>query len=521
MPNVKCASVAKGLRRAKELRRTERLGLLAWGKKYVPDYLSMAPSEMHLQLAAKLGRLKPGEKLITEGPRGSAKSTILGFLYPLRRIVEGRERFIMIGAETATQAKGYLNHIKHELEANERIEDDYPEAHGIGPTWGTEAIVANNGTRVEAFGALSAIRGKRQRKDRPTLVIVDDPEGDMASYSTMAREHIYEWFHRAVLNIGTKRTVFIVCGTRIHRDCLTAKLAEEAGWQPWIFKSICEWPARMDLWEVWAEKYRDMDDEEKVEANRFYQENKKDLNLGARVLWPERESLLDLMRTRVQIGETAFESEHQNNPIDAGQMEWSPELFEGEDIMAEKWPENPDVVSIGCDPSKGVKGEKRKGHGDYTAVIALAQKDGVIYVDARIQRGDATGLAETLFLEIKRRKPNIFVIETNQFQELIANELERIARFQGGLPIPIMRVENREPKDLRIRRLGAYLNVRAFRFLIKNPDVRLLISQLRDFPNGKHDDGPDAMEMAMRGLISIDQQPTESEIAQTAVLPYM
>jgi len=414
-----------------------------------------------------------------------------------------------------------LNHIKHELESNERIEEDYPEAHGIGPTWSTEAIVTSNGIRVESFGSGAAIRGKRQRKDRPTLVVVDDPEGDRAVYSTSMREHTYEWFHRAVLNIGTKRTTFIVCGTRLHRQCLTARLSEEPGWQAWIFRSICDWPQRMDLWEIWAEKYCDMDDVEKVEAQRFYQLNEQDLNLGARVLWPERESLLDLMKIRAQIGHSSFETEHQNNPIDAGQMEWAPDLFEGDDIIADHWPENPDVVSIACDPSKGVKGERRKGRGDYTALIALALKNGLIYVDANIQRRDATGLAEILFLDCKRRQPHILVIETNQFQELIANELERLARFQGGMPIPIMRVENREPKDLRIRRLGPYLNLRVFRFLIKNPDVRLLISQLRDFPNAKHDDGPDALEMALRGLITIAEQPTEAELAQTTELPFL
>jgi hypothetical protein len=51
---------------------------------------------------------------------------------------------------------------------------------------------------------------------------------------------------------------------------------------------------------------------------------------------------------------------------------------------------------------------------------------------------------------------------------------------------------------MRIRRLGSYLSKRQLRFLACSPSTRLLVEQLRDFPCGAHDDGPDALEMAIR-----------------------
>lgn len=36
------------------------------------------------------------------------------------------------------------------------------------------------------------------------------------------------------------------------------------------------------------------------------------------------------------------------------------------------------------------------------------------------------------------------------------------------------------------------------RFKGDSAGARLLVEQLRDFPNGDHDDGPDALEMAAR-----------------------
>jgi hypothetical protein len=51
---------------------------------------------------------------------------------------------------------------------------------------------------------------------------------------------------------------------------------------------------------------------------------------------------------------------------------------------------------------------------------------------------------------------------------------------------------------MRIRRLSPRLSKRRLRFLTNSPSTQLLVDQLRDFPNGAHDDGPDALEMALR-----------------------
>jgi hypothetical protein len=42
------------------------------------------------------------------------------------------------------------------------------------------------------------------------------------------------------------------------------------------------------------------------------------------------------------------------------------------------------------------------------------------------------------------------------------------------------------------------LSQRRIRFKGDSPGARLLVEQMRDFPNGDHDDGPDALEMAVR-----------------------
>ena len=59
-------------------------------------------------------------------------------------------------------------------------------------------------------------------------------------------------------------------------------------------------------------------------------------------------------------------------------------------------------------------------------------------------------------------------------------------------------VENRTNKSVRIRCLGPYLSSGRLKFKSDSPGTRLLVEQLKEFPIGDHDDGPDAAEMALR-----------------------
>jgi predicted phage terminase large subunit-like protein len=94
--------------------------------------------------------------------------------------------------------------------------------------------------------------------------------------------------------------------------------------------------------------------------------------------------------------------------------------------------------------------------------------------------------------------PEAFGIESNQYQDLLAGEFRREFRKQRRRGVPIRGIQNTVNKFVRIRRLGPLLAQRRLRFQSRSPSTRLLVEQLRDFPLGDHDDGPDALEMALR-----------------------
>lgn len=64
--------------------------------------------------------------------------------------------------------------------------------------------------------------------------------------------------------------------------------------------------------------------------------------------------------------------------------------------------------------------------------------------------------------------------------------------------MPHYSIDNRVNKPVRIRRLTPLLSQGKLRFKGGSPGTRLLVEQLQDFPNGDHDDGPDALEMTLR-----------------------
>ena len=123
---------------------------------------------------------------------------------------------------------------------------------------------------------------------------------------------------------------------------------------------------------------------------------------------------------------------------------------------------------------------------------------GVIYVEADLARRPTPQMVADGAAWCERFRPLAFGVEANQFQELLAGEFAAEFKRQGITHLVPAAIHNHVNKQVRIRRLGPYLSQRRLRFLRGSPSTRMLVDQLRDFPTGAHDDGPDALEMALR-----------------------
>ena len=171
-------------------------------------------------------------------------------------------------------------------------------------------------------------------------------------------------------------------------------------------------------------------------------------------------------------------------------------------MIKSKWPGRFEIATIAVDPSKGKEGRR----GDYSAIVFCGLSGGRFWIDSSIaRRPPSLIVSDAIDMAIEATSSggtlNAFGIETNQFQHLLVGEFERQTNDRGLQPLPIFEIENTVNKKLRISRVGPLLAQRRLVF-IDNPSNRLLINQCESFSmkdvSGVHDDGPNALEMAIR-----------------------
>ena len=471
--------------------------LLDWATAMLPRHFRLPSSEMHRWLGKQLDamRTRRGARVNLIGPRGHAKSTVVTLAYVLRAAVEQFEPYIWIVSDTRSQAATHLENIKSELLGNDQLAEAYLDAVGKGPRWRARAIELANGAVIEAFGTGQKLRGRRRRHNRPTLIICDDLENDEHSNSAERRRKSLDWFQNTLLKAGTKRTNVVNLATALHPDALALRLDRTPGWTSRVYRALSSLPSNTKRWHEWEAIYVDLENPHaKADAERFYREHRAEMDAGARPLWPEEEDLYTLMRMRVEGGRAAFDREKQGSPLDPESCEWPEEYF-AEHIWFDEWPRHFRAKTIALDPSKGADARR----GDYSAFVLLGvDSAGVLYVEADLARRNTAQMVADGVEHDRRFRPDAFGVESNQFQQLLAPAFVDEFRRQGMFSADPWQLNNSVNKLVRIRRLGPYLAAKRMRFKTNSPGTGLLVDQLRSFPHADHDDGPDALEMALR-----------------------
>jgi predicted phage terminase large subunit-like protein len=93
-------------------------------------------------------------------------------------------------------------------------------------------------------------------------------------------------------------------------------------------------------------------------------------------------------------------------------------------------------------------------------------------------------------------QPHSVAVEANQFQTVLASQLMEASK-RAGMMLPVQPVIQTVKKEIRIAgTLDRYLAYGELRFR-RTLGGQMLVSQLQEFPEGEHDDGPDALELAV------------------------
>lgn len=346
----------------------------AFCEAYLKQAFTLKWSPDHLRVIAKIERVvRNGELFAIAMPRGSGKTTLCEAAC-LWALLIGAHRFVVLIGATMQAAKENLKSIQIQLETNDLLLEDFPEVcypiqklegihqrkllyrgEPIRTLFTKTSIVLPtipgsqaSGGVIRVAGIMSSFRGmKATRADgdvvRPTMGMIDDPQNDRSAKSEImndAREQTIAGSFLGLPGPG-KRMAGLMCVTVIERNDVAERYLDRKrnpAWQGERCQMVYQWPTNEELWSQYAELREEglQNEDGGQAATAYYKKNRKAMDAGARVAWPERyrdgeiSALQYAMNLRIDDARR-FASEYQNDPVVAAT---SIELATADEICA-------------------------------------------------------------------------------------------------------------------------------------------------------------------------------------------
>lgn len=450
--------------------------------------------------------------------RGHAKSAYLSNAFPVHEIAFRKRRMILIISETNAGSKKFIKWVAGQLKYNEKLRDDFGEAlspHKVrNEKDSEEAFLTFTGIKMEATSLGTQIRGFRNGAQRPDLILLDDLESRDSNNTAELRQKAKDWLNQDLMPAyDPTQTAVIFMGTIVHADSLlNYVLNERHDFIKNRFPAIITMPKRMDLWaefervykeyEPTAEELAEMEtaDEEKPTPNaqaalRFYEENRVDMDDGAEVLWASRFPLATLFLEKVNFGSKAFNTEYLNNPIDEESQIFKPEQFAYYQPSEMRFSHSEYYIGMGIDFAMG------KTKGDYSALVTVARhkSTGKIYVvDAFLDRIHPDQFIDVIVDKVKQYQPDIIGAEAQMAQEFFVDTLKQYLEHVGyPAHTRVKKIQQRQRKELRIEAMLPEIERKQIVF---NKAHTILLEHFERYGSRWHDDGPDALNMAITAV---------------------
>ncbi|MDR7001574.1 phage terminase large subunit [Neobacillus niacini] len=345
------------------------------------------------------------------------------------------------------------------------------------------------------------------------LILLDDLESRDSNNTPELRQKAKDWLNQDLMPAyDPTQTAVIFMGTLVHVDSLlNYVLTERRDFIKNKFPAIIEWPKRMDLWAEFERIYKEYQpteaelaemenaEEETATSNaraalNFYEENREAMDEGAKVLWPDRFPLTNLFLEKVNYGSKAFNTEFMNNPLDEESQIFHPDRFYYYD-SGRTFSHKDFYIGMGLDFAMG------KQKGDYSALVTVAKHKitkKTYVVDAFIERLHPDKFLEIITRKVKEYQPDIIGAEAQMAQEFFVDKLKEALQFVGyPAHNRVKKIQQRQRKELRIE---AMLPDIENGNIVFNRDHAILLEHFERYGSRWHDDGPDALNMAVEAV---------------------
>lgn len=485
-----------------------------FSRAYFSHYCRYNFNEFHHSVFENENSFDRQARRIYIAPRGSAKSTLVSLITPIRDLVFGLEKFILLISHTEDQAVQKLKDIRSELLENAALQKDFGPFFNSRNVGATEFVAHSKhfACKFKAVGSGTEIRGIRHKENRPTKIIFDDIEHSERVENELLRKKDADYFFEVVSKVGSETTNITGVGTILHEDSLLQKLKNNPVYETKSFKSVKQWSTNEALWQQWKKIFTDLDNPaRKDDADRFYQENQTLMLEGTEVLWPEKEDYYYLMKEMIEIGTPAFLQEKQNEPVNPETrifnhvtyydvLESGVKVENSDRIIP--WAELKNHCFGVLDPATGQTKPKIGLGSDYSCLVAgyLHPTTGRIFVHYEFTKVVPPSVfIDQIFNTHETFEFQKFGVEINLYRNLLMQDIikerkERERKNSSKLTkLAFYEIENTAPKRQRIFALEPKVS---HGWIVFNRNLsKEFMNQILQFPNAAHDDAPDALEM--------------------------
>ncbi len=426
---------------------------LNWHLKVIANELENIEKSLHVENAKQVF-------LILEVAPRHGKSQLASINFPAWFVGKNPDKHIITASYSQDLSMDFGAKARNAVKSPEH-QAVFPNSELSTDTQAKDRWMTSKGGSYTSVGVGGTLTGRGGH-----VLLIDDPHKDRAEADSLhMRNKIWEWFRSTAYSRLEPRGVVIIIMQRWHKDDLVGRVVAEFSGQDDIDIRRIKFPALA----VQDEEHRRVGE----------------------ALWPARYSILDLERIRSVQGLVNFSSQYQQEPIMQENQTFKQEhfrYFEQDDLEGKNL-----VYTTTMDLAVG---DREAKNGDYVAIITVGKEAGksVWYiVDCCIMLLDPLQCCDYLFaLYATYRMVNIG-IEINAYQKTFKFWL-RQEMAKRGIFMPIQEIRSKTEKEARIRGLVGYYQTGQ---IFHRKSYMLLESQLLNFPQDKHDDGPDALAMQL------------------------
>jgi predicted phage terminase large subunit-like protein len=452
--------------------------MILFGKVCMPQMFSSDSPDFHYKIAEQL--IDTEQKQINiVAPRGHAKSSIVGGVFPLYHLMFGEgKKLIVLVSRTQDHAVKLLGLLKDTMDYSEPFRSlfGYWGSHSA-KSWAKSEIELKDGSMIICKGTGQQLRGIKVGNQRPTLIIVDDPEDENNTKTAEAMESNLRWLlQSAVPSVDPNKGRIIIIGTPQHQRCLVETLQSMKGWLNMTFKPDID--NGKALWEEWWSIKKLIQKKEELESiNRlsvFY-----------------REFMCEIVGDEDQLFKKD-DFQYFTGKFFRKRNKSYLHIFTKNGIKADEI--KAVNVFTGVDPASSVK----QG-ADYSVIFNMAiDEEGNRYA-LPYYRKHATplNLAEAIVDNFKLYRSEKTRIESVGYQEMLREYVIKRSKDEG-IFIPGLNIKE-NPRTSKSHRLESLQPLFAKHQVHIMEDQLDFIDELLLFPRGKHDDILDGFYYANKG----------------------